>query len=136
MENSKIKISFDEIIDKIKNIEFPDIDLIVCIGKGGIIPGSIISFILETDLKVLWINYRDENNDVKHENPKLMKEFNEEIKNKTILLVDDVSRTGKTLKYAKSLLTNNEIITLVVNGKADYSLFNYDRCIDWPWKID
>jgi len=46
---------------------------------------------------------------------------------------DTVARTGKTLEKAKEILGGNEIKTFVINGKADYSLFDYKECIEWPW---
>ena len=51
------------------------------------------------------------------------------------LLVDDRSRTGKTFDKGKALLKGAKFIkTLVVNGKADYPLFDED-CFTFPWKL-
>ena len=33
----------------------------------------------------------------------------------------------------KEILAENSVTTLVLNGKADYSLFEFDGCVDWPW---
>ena len=55
------------------------------------------------------------------------------IKNKKILIVDDISRTGATLKKAKEILKGNKLKTFVINGKADYSLYNLKGCVKWPW---
>ena len=129
----KIRISFIDIIKEIKKIDFWDFDIIVCIGRGGIIPGSILSYMLDKHLVILWMNFRDEKNQIKYKTPKLIKKFDTKIKNMKILLVDDISKTGKTIGYAKKLLNNNKIKTFVINGNADYSLFNYKECIDWPW---
>lgn len=135
-KNKKTKISFNEIIKKIEKIDLPDCDLIIGIGRGGTIPASILSHILNKDLRILWINFRDGKNKIMYKTPKLVKKFNTKIKNKKILLVDDVSKTGKTLEYAKRILNKeNKIKTFVINGKADYSLFNYKECIEWPWNI-
>ena len=54
-------------------------------------------------------------------------------KEKKVLLVDDVSRTGATLGKAKELLKGNEVNTFVLKGKADYSIFEIDGCVEWPW---
>lgn len=127
------KITFEQIIEKINNTNFEKFDLVVAIGKGGIIPGALIANRLNLDLKILWLNFRNEKNNPKYGKPKLVREFDFNLKNKKILLVDDVSRTGKTLDTAKGLLKGNKIKTFVVNGKADCSLYNLNDCIEWPW---
>jgi len=127
------QISFKEIVEKINEINFDNFDLIIAIGKGGIIPAALVADKLSLDMKVLWINYRDENHRPRYDNPKQTREF-EEIKDKNILLVDDVSRTGKTLNKAKEILKNNKVKTFVLNGPADYNLMDSEECVKWPWK--
>ena len=144
------KLTFNYILRKIKKLKFPKLDLIVAIGKDGIIPASLLQHFLNIPITVIWINYRDENNKPIRKEPKLMKSF-KEIKNKKILLVDSVSRTGKTLEKAKTLLklsnesekglgnsknlqSGNKIKTFVINGKADYNIINKKECVLMPWK--
>lgn len=129
------KLTFEQIINKINHINFEKFDLVVAIGKGGIIPGALVANHLNLDIKILWLNFRNENNNPKYSKPKLTKEIDFNIKNKKILLVDDVSRTGKTLNAAKGLLKGNKVKTFVVNGNADYSLYNFKDCIEWPWSL-
>jgi len=117
-------LTLEEIKDRIGEIEFEEFDKIVAIGKGGIVPSLL--------LQVMWLSFRDKDNKVVYEKPKLIKRFNG-IKNERILLVDDVSRSGKTLEEARKILNGNKIKTLVVNGKADYSLFNFKECVKFPW---
>jgi hypoxanthine phosphoribosyltransferase len=54
-----------------------------------------------------------------------------------VLLVDDVSVTGKTLDFAKQLLHLNDIKTFVLKGKnADIVLFpEIKECVNWPWNM-
>lgn len=55
-------------------------------------------------------------------------------KGSKILLVDDVSVTGKTLEKVKKELYGYEVTTLVFKGKADHVLFPEIRtCVEWPW---
>jgi len=150
MKNLPLK----QITDKIKSIKFPKFDLIVAIGKDGIMPASLLKHFLKLPVEVIWINYRNKANKPIRKTPILKKPLKNKIKNlknKKILLVDTVSRTGKTLEKAKELLLlnsknskglensknfqnkNNQIKTFVINGKADYSLFNFKECIEWPW---
>lgn len=130
------KLTLKEINTKIEKIKFPEFDLIVAIGKDGIMPASLLRYFLKVPVSVIWLNYRDENNKPIRQNPLLKKPLNKNVKNlknKKILLVDTISKTGKTLEKAKELLEGNTVKTFVINGKADYSLFNYEGCIEWPW---
>jgi hypoxanthine phosphoribosyltransferase len=52
-----------------------------------------------------------------------------------VLLVDDVSVTGKTLNRVKALLKGYTVYTLVMKGKGDFVLFpEVGTCVQWPWK--
>ncbi len=125
------KLTKKQILNKIKRINFPDFDLIVAINRGGLNPAKLLSKYLKLKVNTIHINYRDENHIPKYKAPKLIKTL--KIKNKKILLVDDVSRTGKTLRTAKKLLKENKVKTFVINGKADYSLYNSKECFKFPW---
>ena len=126
-------LEFNEILKKLKKNKFDDFDVIIAIGRGGIVPASLVQNILKRDMEILWLNFRDEKHCPKRKKPKLVKEINFDFKNKKILLVDDVSRTGETLDKAKKILKGNKIKTFVINGEADYSLYNFKECIKFPW---
>ena len=131
-----MKLEFNDLIKKLKKISFERFDLIVAIGKDGIMPALLIQHFLKIPIEVVWINFRDKNNNPIRKNPILIKPLNKKlkkIKNKKILLVDTVSRTGKTLQKAEELLRGNKVKTFVINGKADYSIYNIKECIEWPW---
>jgi xanthine phosphoribosyltransferase len=131
--NSK---TIDEILNKIKAIEFrEDFDTLVAIARGGIFPAAMLQQKLMIDLEIIWLNFRDEKQQPQHDEPVLLKPVNFDYKNKKILLVDDRSRTGKTFVKGKSLLSEARLVkTFVVNGKADYPLFDED-CFTFPWKL-
>ena len=131
--NSK---TIDEILDKIKAIEFrEDFDTIVAIARGGIFPAALLQQKLMVDLEIIWLNFRDEKQRPQHDEPVLLKPVSFDYADKKILLVDDRSRTGKTFEKGKSLLDGALLIkTFVVNGKADYPLFDED-CFKFPWKL-
>ena len=129
-------LTLNQIITKIRKIKFQKFDLIVAIGRDGIMPASLLRHFLGLPAYVIWINYRNKQNKPIRKIPILIKPLNKHLKklrNKRILLVDTVSRTGKTLNKAKQLLKGNKIKTFVINGNADYSLYNFKECIKWPW---
>ena len=131
--NSK---TINEILNKIKTFEFhEDIDTIVAIARGGIFPAALLQQKLLIDMEIIWLNFRNENQQPQHDEPVLLKPISFDYFNKKILLVDDRSRTGKTFEKSRALLKGARIIkTFVVNGKADYPLFDED-CFTFPWKL-
>ncbi len=128
------EIGWEEFFEKLGEVEFGDYDLIVAIGQGGIIPGGFIQQKLNIPMKIINLNYRDENNKPVFDEVRVTEEIEFEAKGKDILLVDDVSRTGKTVEKAKELLRDNDITTFVINGDADLNIFNQEECILMPWK--
>jgi hypoxanthine phosphoribosyltransferase len=130
------KLTLTQITEKIKAKKFQKFDLIVAIGKDGIMPASLLKHFLDIPVEVIWLNYRNKENKPIREEPILKKPLNKRLKlmkNKNILIVDSISKTGKTLEKAKEVLKDNRVKTFVINGKADYSLFKFKECIDWPW---
>jgi len=127
-------LSFKKFISSLNKIKFGKFDLIIAIGQGGIMPASFIQNRLKIPMEILWINFRDKNNKPIQKEPIITKNI-KKIKNKRILLVDDVSRSGKTLAKAKEVLKGNKIKTFVVNGKADYNIIDSKECMKMPWKI-
>lgn len=125
-----------EIIDGIKKLDLKDkFDLIVGISRGGIVPAAVISSYLGLPLEIIKLNFRDDSQKPKFSDPKLLRPIDFDYENKRILLVDDRSNSGATLETAKKLLSKaRSIETLVINGKADYSLSDED-CFKMPWEI-
>lgn len=128
-------MDFNELHSKLISINFDKFDLIVAIGNGGIVPGALIQNFLKIPMEILWINFRDENNNPIRKEP-IVTKINTNLKKlegKKILIVDDVTRTGATLKKAKDILKNNKLKTFVINGQADYCLTNQVECLKLPW---
>ena len=133
--------TFHSIFYSLKEIKIPfDFDIIVGIARGGIIPSSILSFIYEKELFLLWLNLYGEGMPPErvHEKPKLMRPFEHDVSGKKILIVDDLSRSGETIEFAKNILKNkgaSEIRSLVLVGKGDYFLEEFKGCVKFPWKF-
>ncbi len=131
-----VPVSFSEISARLRSISLPETDLIIGIGTGGVVPASLVAFHLGCELQIVTLNYRDENNTPRFENPVVvnMPELTS-LLDKRILLVDDVSVSGKTLNEALRHFEGLQIKTLTMKGKADYVLFpEIKDCVKWPWK--
>lgn len=126
--------SLEEVMTRFREIQFQEkFDVIVAIANGGIVPAAIINQRLNSDVKLLKINLRDENQQPKFDTPQLLAPMDFEYKNQTILLVDDRIKTGATIQFAVNLLKEARLVkTFAVNGNADYALFN-ENCFKFPW---
>lgn len=126
-----------QITEAIRKASLPEIDLIVGIATGGTVPASLIAYRLKKDLIILPVNFRDPQNNPQHPHPTLTASMPDISKNiQHVLLVDDVSVSGKTMNYARNLLPELNITTLVLKGSADIVLFpEVDQCVKWPWKL-
>lgn len=125
--------TWEEFFARLDEIRFEKFDLIVAIARGGVIPASFIQQKLNLPMKIIQINYRDDTHTPLFENARLLEEENFHFTDKKILLVDDVSRTGKTLNTAKKYLEGNEIKTCLINGAGDYYFFQSASCLKMPW---
>ncbi|MFC1595683.1 phosphoribosyltransferase [Candidatus Margulisiibacteriota bacterium] len=128
------KISWEEYFTSLDSLNFEGVDLIVAIANGGIIPASFIQQKLKVPMEIIRINYRDETHAPLYDDARMLEDKPFPIRGQSILLVDDVSRTGKTLAKAKDYLTGNRVKTFVINGEADYSFFNQKECVLVPWR--
>jgi uncharacterized protein len=130
-----VPLSFREISDRLKQTALPETDVVIGIGSGGLVPASVVAFHLNAELQVMVLNYRDEQNTPRYEEPKLLQSPLGELEGKRILLVDDVSVSGKTMQAALEHLKGLDVKTLAMKGKADYVLFpEIKDCVQWPWK--
>ncbi len=131
----KVQLSFVDISQRLKQLDLPEIDWIVGIGSGGIVPASLLAHQLSKPLSLMTINYRAEDNVPRYDTPKLLTSTLLLPDASRILLVDDVSVSGQTMALAKSLLQQHDIVTLVLKGSADYVVFpEISACVHWPWK--
>jgi hypoxanthine phosphoribosyltransferase len=146
----KINLELPDIARRLKSLTLPDVEAVVGIATGGVTFAGMVAFWLEKPLHIIHLNYRDEKNHPRYEKPKLLQPFasdsirlNKESQShvtptknaKHLLLVDDVSVSGKTLETAKSFLADFQTTTLVIKGRADFVLYPDIRaCILLPWR--
>ncbi len=116
-------------------MKLPEVDVVIGIGSGGIPPATFVAFHLNAELLVMTLNYRDEKNNPRFDEPKVLFQPEWNLQGKKILLVDDVSVSGKTMETARNQLKEYDVKTLAMKGKADYVLFpEVKDCVKWPWK--
>lgn len=131
----KTAIDFPELSRRLKLAALPDVDVVVGIGTGGVVPAALVAHQIGQDLKVLTITFRDENNVDLYPEPQVVSAPDLPATQLRILLVDEVCVTGKTMEAAKKVLQGHHITTLVCKGKGDIVLFpEIKTCVLWPWK--
>jgi len=132
---ASVHLTMLEIVSRLQKLELPDIDLILGIASGGIVPASMLSYKLQKPMQLIHINFRDADNKPKFQQPQLITNFHLQPVYQRILIVDDVSVTGSTLQVVKNLLSDRQVRTFTLKGKADYVLFpEVTSCVTWPWK--
>lgn len=130
-----VPLAFKEITERVRSINFPKFDVVIGIGSGGVPAATMLAYHLNTELLVMTLNYRDEQNNPRYESPKVLHKPEWNLEGKRILLVDDVSVSGKTMNAALEQLTGLNVKTCAMKGKADFVLFPEIRdCVKWPWK--
>jgi hypoxanthine phosphoribosyltransferase len=137
MENDKVSLDFTTISRALKAFPLPEVDHVVGIATGGIVPASLIAHQINRPLSLIEINYRARDNSPRYPRPVLLSWQPLPVGGQRVLLVDEVSVTGKTMEFAKTFLTGHEVITFALKGKADYVLFpEISSCVNWPWKLE
>jgi adenine/guanine phosphoribosyltransferase-like PRPP-binding protein len=137
MSDEKLLLSFREISKAMHHFSFPEIDFVIGIATGGIYPAIMAAHQLKVDFGFLHLHYRDQENKPLYEEPRFLSKSRINLNPfKRILLVDEVSVSGKTMDKALEMLKNHEVTTFVLKGKGDLVLFPDIRtCVIWPWKI-
>ena len=135
--DTKLDLDFTTISRALKAFRLPEVDTVVGIATGGIVPASLIAHQINRPLTLIEINYRARDNSPRYPRPVLLSWQPLPVGGQRVLLVDEVSVSGKTMKFAQSFLKEHEVITFVLKGKADYVLFpEIDSCVNWPWKVE
>lgn len=113
------------------------VDAVVGIQTGGRIPAVMCAYRLKCPLYMLPIHFRDPSNKPEHDQPIVFSDtYQLPPAGQKILLVDDVSVTGKTIETARKLLADQYewVSTFVLKGRGDIVLFpEIKNCVAWPW---
>lgn len=134
-------IDFKLVLQKLNSLVLPNFDLVIGIARGGIVPASLVALKLGCDLQLLQLNYRNDANKPQYDTPNILNNVEATLTaGKNILIVDDVSVSGKTLEFAKAIIAKHHpktVNTLVFKGKigiADFVLLHdITTCVNWAW---
>lgn len=143
-----IHLSWDDVMEMCRDLavkvqqEF-DPDMIVGIAKGGVIPAAILASILRKDLYPIRISRRKRDIVVK-EKPEFLVPLTEEVSGKNVLIVDEISVTGETLRMAKREAERKgarKVRTLALYVHSDsykptYYALESDALIIQPWDYE
>ena len=130
-------LAFRDIADRLERWRFPEhLDGVVGIAAGGVVPAALVAQRLGLELKVIALNYRDDANEPRFAEPKLLSAVPDLGGWKRVLLVDDVYVSGKSWNAARALLPAAvEVLPFVLKGKVDFALIrDVDGCVQWPWR--
>lgn len=131
-------VSFTEILTRLAAWPFPaGINGVVGIAGGGVVPAALVAQRLGVEMKVIALNYRDDANEPRYPEPRLLSAVPKLDGWKRILLVDDVYVSGKSWQAARALLpTDIEVLPFVMKGKVDFALIrDIEGCVEWPWRV-
>jgi uncharacterized protein len=140
--DTRVALPFDRIAERVRSrldvADLGNVEAVVAIARGGVIAGALCAFHLALPLRLLRLRYRDDANTPLGPHPEPVGAL-PTFGSGRILLVDDVSVTGATLRAAQEIL-GVPAITLVVKGRpgaADIVLFDdVPACVTWPWHED
>jgi xanthine phosphoribosyltransferase len=131
-------LSFKDIIARLARWEFPrDIDGVVGIARGGVVPAALVAQRLDRELKLIALNYRDGAHEPRFAAPKLLSAVPDLGTWRRVLLVDDVWVSGQSWHAARAALPPAvEVLPFVLKGQVDFALIrDVDGCVQWPWNV-
>lgn len=131
------RLSFLDLTSRLARWRFPaDLDGVVGIACGGVVPAALVAQLLAKELKTIALNYRDEANAPRYAEPRLLSAVPDLGSWRRVLLVDDVYVSGRSWQAARALLPAAvEVLPFVLKGKVDFALIqDLDGCVQWPWK--
>jgi xanthine phosphoribosyltransferase len=126
--------SLEEVLERFRQVEIPDdFDLIVAIANGGIVPAALLNQRFRKELRLVYINLRDESQRPRYVAPRVLCPPDFDVRGRDVLLVDDRVKSGATFATARELLAGAaRVRTFAVNGKADFALYD-ETCFRFPW---
>ena len=95
-------LAFTAIASRLARWQFPaGIDGVVGIASGGVVPAALVAQRLGVEMKVIALNFRDEANEPRYAEPKLLSAVPDLGAWRRVLLVDDVYVSGRSWHAAR-----------------------------------
>ena len=142
MTEEATDLTFGRIAERLRTADLPprdQVDAVVAVARGGTVPGALVAYRLEKPLRLLRLSFRDDANAPKASEPVPVGAV-PDVRGQRIVLVDDVSVSGATLRRARDLLGAAHVVTVAFKGRpaaADVVLFpDVPTCVRWPWAED
>ena len=136
-----VPVSFQEIMHSApwEAMEAFAPDFVLGIERGGAVLAAVAAYMLGSRLLSVRASRYDDAKPagIIHDEPLLDGADLFSIRGKKVLIVDDVSNSGKTLAAVKRLALSAgaaEARTFVYAGKADYSCRPFEACLAFPWE--
>ncbi len=133
----RIPLAFERISARLHGMTFPPVDGVVGILRGGLVPALLIAHQLGgLPVHLLAIAHRDDANQPLPGGPRFAAPPAPPPwpAGARLLLVDDVSVSGRTLALARSVLAGHAVTTCALKGHADLVAFpEISGCVRWPW---
>lgn len=118
-------------------------DLILGVSRGGIIPALLVSDRLGVPLDIIGVRFYKGVGDVE-ERPHIIQDISRELGDKRVLIIDDVSDTGHTLRLVKNYVEERgarEVMVCTLHYKPwavyrpDYYVEETEAWIIYPWEV-
>lgn len=146
---TRVSLTWDQVNEDINElaVQIGDCDSIVAIGRGGLVPGVVLSYILDCHLVNFGIkSYGSDNlqgETIITQIPGI--KFNHDYRDKRVIIFDDLSDKGTTLHEAKdyfeqSGFTNYKFATLYIKNSTGFvpnfylKKFDDNIWLDFPWE--
>ena len=134
MNSHRPRIGVEDVLERLSELRLPDVDAVVAVERGGLVPGELAARTLGVPLGRIRISYRNDDNSIARPAPEVTA-LAEVPPGDRLLVVDDVAVTGATLNKAVQVLSPRAVTTLVMIGRADLVAFPEVRgCATWIWK--
>jgi hypoxanthine phosphoribosyltransferase len=117
-----------------------DPDLVIGIARAGVIPGAVVASILRKDFYALTITRR-EGGELVRDRPAVLSAAPLQCQGKKILLVDEITSSGETLRLALAAIRDRnpqEVRTATSftrwrGYKPDFTAMETDATVIFPW---
>lgn len=133
--------SFFKTVEKLsRRMKKEKFDSIVCVSRGGLLFGLLISKMLHKPLGVISVKVFSEGKRVKI---RLGKVSNSEGLGSNVMIVDDTAKTGETLEAVKKTLGKKGVFSktavIALHNKSkftpDYYAVKFSSTIIFPWSL-